>query len=265
VGEGRVARSPASAPWSVRCLTLGTDWNPQQINGLYHCGKAALTDQMLTFGRLQFIGPAVGRRRHSWLLRIVFRIDGALRRLQSMVEYSNDPGCILRIRVARLDRDFMLADGTCGRAGDRFIDLHLWNEQLPAMPKEGASIAWARQMHVCFQQSLRQLARYLAVRPDLEDACLVRCTLMFAGPERDSQMIRLLGRYGFEPVPGDSPPTLGERARRFGENILTSLIVLTRNSASLRRDTLRRGRTRMFMSRRTLEQRYGSGAARADT
>jgi hypothetical protein len=83
---------------------------------------------------------------------------------------------------------------------------------------------------------------------------------MFAGPERDRQMIRVLGRYGFEPVPGDSPPTLGERARRFGENILTSLIVLTRNSASLRRDTLRRGRTRVFMSRRTLEQRYGSGA-----
>jgi hypothetical protein len=53
---------------------------------------------------------------------------------------------------------------------------------------------------------------------------------------------------------------LGERARRFGENILTSLIVLMRNSASLRRDTLRRGRTRVFMSRRTLEQRYGSGA-----
>src|SRR5947209_7465491 len=237
-----------------------TDWNPQQINGLYHCGKAALTDQMLTFGRLQFIGPAVGRRRHSWLLRIVFRIDGALRRLQSMVEYSNDPGCILRIRVDRLDRDFMLADGTCGRAGNRFIDQHLWNEQLPAMPKEGASIAWARQMHVCFQQSLRQLARYLAGRSDLEDACLVRCTLMFAGPERDSQMIRVLGRYGFELVPGTSPPTLGERARRFGENILTSLIVLTRNSTALRRDTLRRGRTRVFMSRRTLEQRYGSGA-----
>jgi hypothetical protein len=37
--------------------------------------------------------------------------------------------------------------------------------------------------------------------------------------------------------------------------------VLMRNSASLRRDTLRRGRTRVFMSRRTLEQRYGRGAS----
>jgi hypothetical protein len=78
-------------------------------------------------------------------------------------------------------------------------------------------------------------------------------------------MIRLLARYGFEFVPDTRPPTLGERARHFGENIHTSLIVLTRNAASLRRDTLRRGRTRVFMSRRTLEQRYGSEAARAGT
>jgi hypothetical protein len=220
---------------------------------------------MLTLGRLHFIAPAAGKRRHPWLRRVVFRIDGALRRWQSLVEYTSDPGCVLRIRLARLDRDLVLTDGTCARAGDCFIDLHLWNEQIPAMPKEGASIAWARQMHVCFQQSLRQLARYLAGRPDLEDACLVRCTLMFAGPERDRQMIRLLARYGFEFVPDTRPPTLGERARHFGENIHTSLIVLTRNAASLRRDTLRRGRTRVFMSRRTLEQRYGSEAARAGT
>ena len=216
---------------------------------------------MPTFGRLQFIGPAVGKGRHSRLERIILGIDGALRRWHSVVEFTSDPTCILRIRVGHLERDLVLADGTSARAGDRFIDLHLWNEQIPAMPKEGASIAWARRMHVCFQQSLRQLARHLAPRPDLEDACVVRCTLMFAGPERDGQMIRLLGRYGFELVPGAVPPTLGERARRLGENILTSVMVLTRNTASLRRDTLRRGRTRVFMSRRTLEQRYGSGAA----
>jgi hypothetical protein len=85
--------------------------------------------------------------------------------------------------------------------------------------------------------------------------------LMFASPERDAQMARLLGRYGFELVPGASALTLSERARRFGENIQISLVVLTRNRAALRRDTLRRGRTRMFMSRHALEQRY-RGAAR---
>jgi hypothetical protein len=210
---------------------------------------------------MQFVGPAGGRRRHALLECIVFAIDAALRRWNSVVEFTSDPTCILRIRVGRLERPLVLADGTCGRAGERFVDLHLWNEHIPAMPNEGASIAWARQMHLSFQHSLQQLVRYLATRPDLADIAVVRCTLMFASPERDAQMARLLGRYGFELVPGASALTLSEHARRFGENIQISLVVLTRNRAALRRDTLRRGRTRMFMSRHALEQRYG-GAAR---
>jgi hypothetical protein len=210
---------------------------------------------------MQFVGPAGGRRRYALLERIVFAIDAALRRWYSIVEFTGDPSCVLRIRVGRLERPLMLADGTRSRAGERFVDLHLWNEQIPAMPKEGASIAWARQMHLSFQHSLQQLVRYLATRPDLADIAVVRCTLMFASPERDGQMARLLGRYGFELVPGASALTISEHARRFGENIQISLVVLTRNRAALRRDTLRRGRTRMFMSRHALEQRYG-GAAR---
>src|SRR5919204_6996991 len=145
-------------------------------------------------GRMHFMAPARPGRGHAVLKPIVFASDAALRRWNSVVEFTTDPACILRIRVDRLERPLVLADGTSARAGERFIDLHLWNEQIPTMPEEGASIAWARQMHLCFQQSLRQLARYLAGRPDLEDACLVRCTLMFAGPERDRQMLRLLAR-----------------------------------------------------------------------
>ncbi|HYZ44591.1 MAG TPA: hypothetical protein VE667_07015 [Xanthobacteraceae bacterium] len=213
-------------------------------------------------GQMHFMGPARPGRGHAVLKRIVFGIDAALRRWNSVVEFTTDPACILRIRVDRLERSLVLADGTSARAGDRFVDLHLWNEQIPPMPKEGASIAWARQMHVCFLQSLQQLVRYLAARPDLDDIAVVRCTLMFAGPERDEQMARLLGRYGFELVPGAGTPTFSERARRFGENIQISLIVLLRNASALRRDTLRRGRTRVFISRRALEQRYGGAGGR---
>ena len=212
----------------------------------------------------RLVGSAVGGERHLWLDKLIFELDRLLRRWQSVVEFTHDPACILRIRVGRLDRDFVLADGTAGRGGERFIDLHLWNEQVPAMPKEGASIAWARQMSLCFQHSLRQLARYLASRSDLDDISLLRCTMEFAGRERDDQMGRLIGRYGFELVPSATTVTLGERARRLGENIFISLIVLARNRGALRRDTLRRGRTRVFMSRKVLEQRYGGGAGRID-
>src|SRR5262245_22639822 len=97
---------------------------------------------MLRSGRMQFMGPAGPRRRHALLQRIVFGIDAALRRWNSVVEFTTDPTCILRIRVDRLERALVLADGTSARAGERFVDLHLWNEHIPAMPKEGASIAW---------------------------------------------------------------------------------------------------------------------------
>src|SRR5262245_32392564 len=210
------------------------------------------------------VGSAVGGERHFWLDKLIFGLDRVLRRWQSVVEYTHDPACILRIKFGRLDQDFVLSDGTPGQAGERFIECDLWNEQGPAMPKEGASIAWARQMSVCFQHSLRQLARYLASRPDLDDISLVRCTMEFGGRERDNQMVRLIGRYGFELVPSATTVTMGERALRFGENVHISLMVLARNAVALRRDTLRRGRTRVFMSRKVLEQRYGGGAGSVD-
>ena len=212
----------------------------------------------------RLVGSAVGEERRFWLDKIIFGLDRVLSRWQSVVEYAHDPTCILRITLGRLDQDFVLADGTAGHPGERFIDLHLWNEHIPAMPKQGASIAWARQMSLCFQHSLRHLARHLASRPDLDDISLMRCTMMFASGERDDQMVRMIGRYGFEVVPPTTTVTLGERARRLGENVMISLIVLARNQAALRRDTLRRGRTRVFMSRKVLEQRYGGGADRID-
>jgi len=84
----------------------------------------------------RLVGSAVGGERHFWLDKLIFGLDRVLRRWQSVVEYTHDPACILRIKVGCLDRDFVLADGTAGHVGDRFIDLHLWNEQIPAIPKE---------------------------------------------------------------------------------------------------------------------------------
>jgi hypothetical protein len=186
-----------------------------------------------------------------------------LRRCHSIIEYTSDPNCILRIKLGRLDEDIVLSDGTRARAGTRIVDLHLWNEQIPRMPEQGASIAWALQMNACFRFSLEQLARYLARRPDLDDVALIRCNMAFGGPERNAQMVRLISRYGFELVPAATAVTLAERARRCGENILISLMVVARNAAALRRDTLSRGRTQVFLSRQALEQRYGSDGIRS--
>jgi hypothetical protein len=200
--------------------------------------------------------------RGSWLRRFVFGLDGLLCRCQSISEFTSDPNCILRIRLSRLDGDVVLSDRTRGRMGDRIIDLHFWNEHIPRMPEQGASIAWARQMHLCFRNSLRELARHLASRADLDDVSIIRCNMGLGVPEQNAQVVRLIARYGFERVPGAAAATMGERVRRLGENILISLMVWVHNAAALRRDTLRRGRAEVFLSRRVLEQRYGRGVGR---
>jgi hypothetical protein len=92
-------------------------------------------------GRDSLDGVRVKRSRHGRLEQLIFGLDRLLRRCHSIIEYTSDPNCILRIKLGRLDEDIVLPDGTRGRAGIRIVDLHLWNEQIPRMPKQGASIA----------------------------------------------------------------------------------------------------------------------------
>jgi hypothetical protein len=54
-----------------------------------------------------------------------------LQRWEGVFEYSRKPDCIFRAQLSRLSSDVLLSDGTFGRSGDRVIDLHLWNEQIP--------------------------------------------------------------------------------------------------------------------------------------
>jgi hypothetical protein len=79
--------------------------------------------------------------------------------------------------------------------------------------------------------------------------------------ERSDQVARLVARYGFERIPPAGPPKLSERVHRLGENILISMLVIARNAAALRTDTLRRDRVMVYLSRQALEQRYGFGRA----
>ena len=196
------------------------------------------------------------------LEQIVFGIDALLRRRHLVVEYSSDPNCVLRINIGHLDTNISLSDGTRGSAGDALIDLHFWNEQVPIMPRVGPTIAWARQMHLCFLYSLRALAQYLNTRSEYHEVSILRATVVFGASEQNAQVVRLMSRYGFEPALGSTPPRAMRYARRVGENLLISLMVLAHNGPALRRDTLRRDRIHVFLSRQMLERRYGSDLPR---
>lgn len=204
--------------------------------------------------------PAPLSPSHPWLGALVGVLDHHLRRRQGIIEYTDSPDCIFRMQVLSSDQDVLLSDGTRVRPGDRIIELHFWNEQLPTVRQIGSALTWARHMAKCAEISMRELARHLASRADLKDVRAVRGNLSLGSADRSNQIARLVSRYGFERIPPASPMKLTERVHRLGENILISMLVLARNASALRTDTLWRGRVRVYLSRRALEQRYGLGS-----
>ncbi|MGO9700307.1 MAG: hypothetical protein ACLPX7_13725 [Xanthobacteraceae bacterium] len=135
--------------------------------------------------------------------------------------------------------------------------LHFWNEQVPAVPRTGATIAWGRRMQRAIATSLRELASFLAARPEFSDVTVI-CADAPSGTETQTeQLARIMARYGFEAIVQPRRMSIGERLHRVGENILISLIILAHNPGAFRSDTLKRVRLPIYLSRRILEREFG--------
>lgn len=199
---------------------------------------------------------------HPWLAEALSAFDAWLRRRQAVFEYTRNPSCVFRLDISRAGRPLVLHDGTRVRPGQRIARLHFWNEQIPPMPKNGATMGWARQMQRAIDTSLSELARYLASRPDLGEVAVICADVPSATRRQSGQLARIMAHYGFEAivVPERLPPR--ERLHRLGENILISLIVLVHNAGALRPDTLWRVRVPIYLSRRTLEENFADWMSR---
>jgi hypothetical protein len=202
-----------------------------------------------------------------WLAEVLSAFDARQRRRQAVFEYSRNPACIFRLDIGPARRSFALSDGTRVDVGQRMARLHFWNEQIPKMPEDGATIGWARRMQRAIAISLFELARYLAERPDLADVAIICGDVPSATRSQSGQLARIMAYYGFETIIEPKRLPLGERLHRFGENILISLIVLAHNAGALRADTLSRVRVPIYLSRRILERDFAdwvSGCSERD-
>jgi hypothetical protein len=193
---------------------------------------------------------------HPWLAGVLSAFDVRQRRRQAVFEYSHNPACIFRLDISRARRLLVLRDGTHVDAGGRVARLHFWNEQIPQLAEDGATIAWARRMQRAIAISLDELARYLAEQPDLADVAIVCADVPSATRSQSGQLARIMAHYGFETIREPERLPFGERLHRLGENILISLIVLAHNAGALRPDTLSRVRVPIYLSRRVLERDF---------
>ena len=194
---------------------------------------------------------------HSWLEAFVTALDDRLRLRHGVFEYTDNPNCLFRIQLINSSDDLTLSDGAKVCAGDRLIALHVWNEQFPSFPRERPTLAWARRVDRAFEISLRELAGYIAAQSDLDDVVAICGNMGFTPAARGLQLARYVARFGFERVGPSGASTLRQHIHLFGENILISMMVLARNAAAFRADTLLRNRIMVFLSRQELERRYG--------
>jgi hypothetical protein len=185
----------------------------------------------------------------------VFSLDRWLRRWHGVYEFTAHRDCLFRAERCVAEESLLLRDGVRVRRGDPLLKIHLWNEHMPSMGREGPTLAWARRASRAMETSLRELARHVAQSSEL-DGLVAICADMRLAPARESdQLTRIVSRYGFEAAQ-DSREGRPGPLRLIGENILMVLLVLATNPVALRPAVLRRGHARVVISRAKLLRLY---------
>jgi len=203
--------------------------------------------------------PPQSAYRHPRLAELIFTVDKLLRQRYGVLEYCSHPSCIFRIEICPSRRNLTLHDGTRLCVGDRIARLHFWNEQVPARHSYTSQMLWAREFHRRIAISLTELARYLRAQPSLYDVNVVCGEVASAvGDHSSAKIAHIMRHYGFEAMLSPEPVPLREHLFRLGENVLISFIMLAQNAQALRVDALRRTRVPIFISRQTLERKFGS-------
>jgi hypothetical protein len=197
--------------------------------------------------RIDILPGANGNRRPLWA-ESIFVLDSWLQWWEGVFEYSQKPDCIFRAQLSLLSSDVLLSDGTIGRSGDRVIELHLWNEQIPVAPLAGYSLAWGRRFNRSFAKSLGELAQSLVNKPELSDINIVRAN--------SDPLHRIAARHGFETIRDPVKPSPWERVHWFGQNILYWLLTLACHSGRARPKKFWRSRQLLYLSRRILDRKH---------
>lgn len=183
---------------------------------------------------------------------VIRAIDAILRRVYRVIEFTDDPECILRLARDRSFRDITLSNGTAIHVGDPVLNLHLFNERLPSQTSN--SLGSGRDQFRRFVTSLQMLAAYVAQDQRASDVKAIYGQLSFATNLRAAREI--FGRLGFDvAIAGDPRPRFWRRI--YWENFYAYLLMWTYNPQSLRGKRLGDlRRMELWISRERLLSRY---------
>jgi hypothetical protein len=186
--------------------------------------------------------------------RVIRTFDAFLSWRLGLVPLSSDPACLLRFRLTHAGHAVSLPDGVIP-AGALLLEIHLWNERVPAIPPAGPDIAWARRAQRMFLSSLRKAAQQLRDDPRMAGVQAVTGTTVLIFGADGAARSKLLQALGFSILPALRP--LG-RFGEFWENGYTRALMWTYNPASVRDlRVLGMRRDEFWMTRESFLRRFG--------
>lgn len=186
-----------------------------------------------------------------------------LQRWYGVQEFTTNRRCIFRINQDSAEQELTLRDGTVLRPGDRILNLHIWNEQMPKIGADGPTLSWARQINRALDISLQELAAFVEHDPACADARAVRADMALGSSRRGNQLIRMAIRYGFEPAGPEQGRSPAGWLHHTGQNILICMLVLAANPRAFRLEVLCREREVIYLSRNVLLRRFGRNSPRS--
>ncbi len=192
--------------------------------------------------------------------RAVRGVDLLLRHRYGIQEFTDDEECIFRISLMPAAGNVVLSDGTAVAPGDLVLQLHFWNEHLPAMGTAGPDTAWATLMKRRTSRSLASIAAHLERERHHDGVRALHGSPPFASRIGTAQMVRTARRFGFDVIEPQRQPELRERIHAMFDSMFLWGLARAFNPGALRSKGLLRHRYQLWISRAKLVGCYGAAA-----
>ncbi len=184
-------------------------------------------------------------------------LDTLIRQAHEVQEFTDDELCLLRIAMVKSAEDITLSDGTRVSKGETIGELHLWNEHIPPMPKDGTYFTWGMRAYLLLMRSLRALAQYLASHPEWSSIHAWRGESSFF--PKGIGVPDLFGKLGFDVVRRENPSNFFRKFADFWQNLYWWMLAWAFNPLSLKtKQLLKLERWQIWMSSAKFQQKYGA-------
>jgi hypothetical protein len=189
------------------------------------------------------------------LLRLIIRrFDNWLSHVEGVEPFTDDPQCILRIQIARVNHPITFPDRTIP-SGSKALIIHFWNERMPVILDQGADLSYGLKLQRMAAHSLKLVAGHLQDHPTLNDVRVIGGITMFVSSDTGDGGRASFQHFGFTIFPY---PRSGGAFGEFWENFYGWWLIWTYNPVSARsRRMLEMRRTEFWMTREKFLERFG--------